>query len=118
MAEGHFSLLHSNGMSNVSDFFFEKERRLPDEDTLTVVRGFLGAYPNAFYRMKKAELPDFVKAVEGLSGEADYRALVARFGIDRAHPEFWAHSDTLRAAYPRYAPIEAGLFDYNRLENR
>jgi len=118
VAEGHYSLLHSNGMSNVSEFFFEKERRRPREDTLTLARGFLGAYPNAFYRVKKAELSAFVNAIEGLSGAADYRALVARFGIDRRHPNFWAHSDALRAAYPHYAPIEAGLFDYNRLENR
>ncbi len=116
--EGDYTLLHSNGLSNVSDLFFEKKRRLPKEDTLTVVRGFLGAYPNAFYQMKKSELPAFVNAIEGLRGEADYRALVARFGIDRRHPDFWAHSDQLIAAYREQAPIEAGLFDYNRLENR
>jgi hypothetical protein len=31
---------------------------------------------------------------------------------------FWKHSDAIQAVYHKNAPIEAGLFDYNRLENR
>ena len=30
----------------------------------------------------------------------------------------WATSDAMLEAYERLAPLEAGLFDYNRLENR
>jgi hypothetical protein len=44
--------------------------------------------------------------------------LMERFGIHRTGPRFWAHSDALHAAYRRRAPVEAGLFDYNRYENR
>jgi hypothetical protein len=39
-------------------------------------------------------------------------------GVRRTDGRFWAHSDALRAAYDRWAPRDAGLFDYNRLENR
>jgi hypothetical protein len=83
-----------------------------------VVRGFLGAYPNAFYHVAKAELEDFVSAVEGLGSEEDYQALLSRFGVRRSDPDFWKHSDAIQAAYQNASPIEAGLFDYNRLENR
>ena len=112
------TLIHNNGLSNVSHLFFEDKRRLPEEDGLTVVRGFLGAYPNAFYRVAQAKLEDFVSAVEGLSSEKDYQALLSRFGIRRSDPDFWKHSDAIQATYQNESPIEVGLFDYNRLENR
>ncbi|MEW6684325.1 MAG: fatty acid cis/trans isomerase [Nitrospirota bacterium] len=114
----YMTIVHNNGMSNVSHMLSEQKRRLPEEDDLTVVGGFLGAYPNAFYRVPVAALPDFVGAVEGLGSEADYRALVSRFGVTRSDPEFWEVSDAVRTAFHAAAPIEAGLFDYNRLENR
>jgi hypothetical protein len=63
-------------------------------------------------------LKDFVSAVEGLSSEEDYQALLSRFGVRRSDPDFWKHSDYLRTAYQNASPIEAGLLDYNRLENR
>ena len=44
------TLIHNNGLSNVSHLFFEQQRRLPEEDNLTVVEGF-GAYPNALYHV-------------------------------------------------------------------
>ncbi len=112
------TLIHNNGLSNVSHLFFEQQRRLPEEDNLTIVRGFLGAYPNALYHVAEAELPDFVNAVENLGSEEDYHALVSHFGVSRSDPDFWKHSDALRIAYHKESPIEAGLFDYNRLENR
>jgi hypothetical protein len=112
------TLIHNNGMSNVSHLFFEDERHLPKEDSLTVVQGFLGAYPNAFYHVAQAELDGFVSAVEDLSSEEDYQALLSRFGIKRNDPDFWKHSDAIQATYQSESPIEAGLFDYNRLENR
>jgi len=112
------TLIHNNGLSNVSHMLFEQKRRLPEEDTLTVVRGFLGAYPNALYHVTEAELDAFINAVESLSSEKDYQALVSRFGVRRNNPNFWKHSDALRIAYHNQAPIEAGLLDYNRLENR
>jgi hypothetical protein len=112
------TLIHNNGLSNVSHLFFDEKRRLPEEDNLTVVRGFLGAYPNAFYRVAKGDLKDFVSVVEGLSSEEDYQALLNRFGIRRSDPGFWKHSDAMQATYQNASPIEAGVFDYNRLENR
>jgi len=38
--------------------------------------------------------------------------------VRRTDPAFWATSDAMAVAYERSAPLEAGLFDYNRLENR
>jgi hypothetical protein len=114
----YFTLLRNTGHSNVTHLAKEKSELLPDENSLTVVPGFIGAYPNALYVVPRAALTEFTAAVRGLSSEADYRALADRFAIRRTHPRFWTYSDALQDAYLQLAPGEAGLFDYNRIENR
>jgi hypothetical protein len=116
--DARFTLLRNTGHSNVSHLVTEKQQLLPDEDTLTVAVGLVGAYPNAFYRVDRKWLPDFVTAISTLASEADYAALLDRFGVRRSDPTFWAHSDDLFAAFETLSPVEVGRFDYNRLENR
>ena len=113
-----YTLVHNNGHSNVAYLFGEGERLRPSEDTLTVAHGFIGAYPNVFYRSSREELPELVQVISSLRDKDDYSALLDRFGIRRTDPEFWAHSDEMMTQYHRIAPLEAGLFDYNRLDPR
>jgi len=114
----YFTLLKNTGHSNVSHVFTEGQEILPREDTLTVVPGFIGAYPNALYALPRGELPRFTAAVAKLSSEADYRAFADRYAVRRSRADFWEYSDALQDAYAAWAPVEAGLLDYNRLENR
>jgi hypothetical protein len=94
----------------------EKDRRVREEDRLSVVRGFLGAYPNALFQVRREELDAFVEAVSRLDGDASYAALRARFGVLRASDGFWSFSDRINDAYRAQAPRESGLFDFNRLD--
>lgn len=114
----HFSLIANRAHSNVAELFDEAERRLPAEDTLLVANGFIPAYPNAFFILENERLPQFVDAVSRLSSDADYAALAAAYGIRRTDARFWPHSDALHLAWRQAVPREAGLFDYNRFENR
>jgi hypothetical protein len=113
-----FSLLRNTAHSNVSHIFLEGSELLPAENTLTIAAGFIGAYPNAIYRVRRAELPALTAAIRGLASEDDYRRLADRFAVRRTDPGFWAASDAMIDAYARSMPLAAGLFDYNRLENR
>lgn len=113
-----YTLLHDNGFSNVASLFNEQSRRLPNEDGLTVSRGLIGTYPNAFYRVAQQDLSEFVAAVAKLRGEADYRKLAERFAVRRTSHDFWSHSDKIHEIYHRIDPLGAGLLDLNRLENR
>lgn len=117
-SDARFSLLRNTGHSNISHLFSEAQEILPQEDTLTVALGFVGAYPNAFYRVDRTQLSHLVTAISTLEDEADYAAFLDRFGVRRSDPAFWEYSDDLFAAYQRLSPVEAGRFDYNRLENR
>lgn len=113
---GVYTLLEDAARANISHLF--RERRLPDEDRMTVAQGFIGAYPNAFFLVERGDLPRFVTAMTRLATEADFARLLSAFGIRRTDPKFWPHSDTLHQIYRTQTPIEAGLFDYNRFENR
>jgi hypothetical protein len=112
----HYTLLRESAHTNVAQLFREQNRRLPDEDTLSVVPGFLGAYPNALFRVDEPELRAFVSAVEGLADARDYGALRVRFGVLRTSPDFWAHSDALHRDRASVRVPAAGLLEYNRLD--
>ncbi len=117
-AARYFTLLRNTAHANVAHLAREKSELLPEENTLTVVPGFIGAYPNAIYRSSVGDLPLLRAALAGLASESDYRKLADRFAVRRTNPQFWAASDALHEAYDAWAPLEAGLFDYNRLQNR
>ena len=112
------TLLNNSAHKNVAQIFFEDLRRLPEEDTLTVVNGFLGAYPNAYWTLNEAQLPDLSRRIASLGSEADYSSLLDLYGMRRTNPGFWALSDEAHQALRTQGVIDYGLLDYNRLENR
>ena len=113
-----YSLVHNSAYSNNAQIFREAQRRIPEEDYLTVARGFIGSYPNVFFQVPEKNLEDFVISIIALKTETDYSALVDRYGVRRNATWFWRLSDKFHAQYRRDYPIEAGLFDLNRYENR
>ena len=113
-----YTLVHNSGYSNNAQIFKEAQRRIPVEDYLTVVKGFIGSYPNMFFQLKKRDLGAFVKAIESLRTEQDYAVLVSRYGVRRNASWFWKLSDKFNAHYRQHEPIRTGLFDLNRYENR
>jgi hypothetical protein len=112
-----YSLVHNAAHSNVAFLFDEDERRLPADDTLTVVRGHFGSYPNFFFEVKPEEVDALVGELAALASEADLEGFAARYGIRRTDPRFWATSDWLRADLARRSPMEAGVYDLGRYGN-
>ncbi len=112
------TIVRNNAHLNITSLFGEKKYRAPEEDTLSVVPGFLGAYPNAFLVVDEADLDHFVDTVTTMRVESDYTLLLDNFGVRRTSPDFWRQGDAFHAAFEIDSPIEYGLFDYNRLENR
>ncbi len=91
---------------------------MPEKDTVTVVSGLLGAYPDVFVKVDDAQLNNYVEAVLALRNPADYQQLMNQYAIRRTNPDFWQHSDAVHASNQQSYPYRAGLFDYSRLENR
>jgi hypothetical protein len=114
----YVTLVHNNAHLNITSIFGEKKERKPDEDTLDVIPGFIGTYPNVFMVVDESELTAFVDSISNLQTEEDYAALLDNYGIRRTNPEFWSNSDTFHAAYWWQYPLQSGMLDYSRLENR
>ncbi len=112
----YFTLLRDSAHTNVAHLFQEDDRRRPNEDQLTLLRGFVGAYPNTLYSVAESDLPAFVEAVRTLDSDQAYTNFRTRFGVRRTDARFWDLSDRIHKAFPALEPQESGLFDYNRLE--
>jgi hypothetical protein len=117
-AEQLYTLVANRAHTNVSQLLNESQRIIAEEQTLTLVKGIIGDYPNAFFQVNNNELEQFVGLVGALANEKDYQVLLNRFGIRRTSTKFWDYSDWLAAFYKDSQPIEAGILDYNRFENR
>ena len=113
-----YTLLRNSGYANIAQLFREDERRLPDEDRLTVVRGFLGAYPNYFFQVNENELGAFAGTIAELTSSEDYDRLLERWGVHRTDPWFWRLSDKFHHMLLGQDPLNNGLLDYSRYHSR
>lgn len=83
--------------------------RNPEGDTISVFTGVIGDFPNLFFDVSETEVSEFVQALRALQSKRDFAQIVARFGVSRTEPKFWAfqdfvhkweyHRDPLRAAF-------------------
>ncbi|MCB1706171.1 MAG: fatty acid cis/trans isomerase [Halioglobus sp.] len=117
-SHAYYTIVHNDAFLNNAQVFHEDQRRVPEEDYLTVVKGFIGSYPNAFFQVPESELEAFVTAIESMRNETDYASLVSFYGIRRNQEAFWPLSDKFHSHYQKTFPREAGLFDLNRYQNR
>lgn len=113
-----FSLLRNTGHSNISSLLAEDDYLLPEEDYLTLVSGIIGSYPSALFRVHEFRLQQFVEQLASMDDDEDYERLADSYAIRRTDSNFWRHSDELHSWYREHQPLQAGLLDYNRLENR
>ena len=113
-----YSVLRHVAHANVTSLFAEGQALLPDEDTVDVLRGVVGDYPGAFWHVRAADLERFVADASAIDSPADYALFMAEHGVRRTHEGFWAHADRVHDAHAASEPIDAGLLDFNRLENR
>lgn len=116
--EQYVTLLSNNAHLNMSSIFGEQQNRVPDEDTISVIAGLVGSYPNAFFEVEEHALATFVDNIATLQTEPNYSALLDSYGIRRTNPAFWQYGDKFQQAAQQLEPLSAGLLDFNRLENR
>ena len=113
-----FTLLNTSAHTNISSLFNEEKNRDPLLDRFSILYGVVGSYPAAFLELEETQLIRFVSELNRISTEEDYVKLLDNFAIRRSSDKFWAYSDELIEWYRVHYPVEAGLLDYNRFENR
>ena len=109
-----YTIIRNKALSNNSMLFREDRRRIPDNDTLTVVRGYVGSYPNAFSRIPIDEIEDRIERFLKIKDKLDYYTFAKQYGIQRNSPIFWQESDWHYRKFLTERPKAAGLFDLYR----
>jgi len=113
-----WTLIRNLDHDNVAYIFGEANRLRPQGDTLTILRGYLGSYPNFAFDVDTNELEEFVDRLTQASSEQDLEAIAVRWGVRRTDPDFWPTMDWFVADFYSQQPTAAGLFDLGRYENR
>jgi hypothetical protein len=112
-----YTLVHNRAHTNVAYMFDEAQRLLPADDTLTIVRGYLGSYPGFAFDVRASKLAEFRAELTSVTDAAALQRLAARFGVRRTSDSFWPTMDWMAADLKKRRPTRAGLFDLGRYGN-
>ena len=113
-----YTIIRNNSYINVTSLVPSEKSRIKSEDTIDVIEGFVGAYPNFFLEIDYNELDEFVAEYAEIDSHEKYEHLVHRYGIRRTNPNFWKSADWFYEKYKHENPVNAGLFDLARYKNR
>ena len=105
-----YSLVRNREHANVSRMLGESERSAPQEDSLTVRAGVLGAYPNMFFIVPENEIEEFARAIAPLKSATDYERLVD--AVRRSDEKFWSVYDAINSTHLAGDPLRADLTRY------
>jgi hypothetical protein len=110
-----YSLITDKAYSNISKLS-DGSNRLPEQDSITIVPGFISSYPNFFFTVEKAHLIEFINTLGAARAKIEKEALYSRFGLRRTHPKLWQHVDWFNKQYKEEKSIRDGLLDMSRYE--
>lgn len=99
---------------NVNSIFGEKSRLNSEKDTIDIVKGSIGSYPNMFGRIHYRDLPDFFDLIANFDGGEKDMMRLKKYFISRANPKFWETFDWFQTQFNKADPLQAGLYDLNR----
>jgi len=116
-----YTVIRNKAYKNVTSMFEDEkdsEVRDYDHDSLSVVDWLEGSYPNFFFTIDIDDVDLFTKRYAAMESREDYEKFVSMYGTRRTSSDFWETADWFQDEYLREKPIQAGLFDLNRYQNR
>jgi hypothetical protein len=119
-----YTLIHNKAYKNISSMFADEadrayeDRRDLEQDTLSVVKGLHGSYPNFFFDIELSQINEFADRYAAIRNRKDYERFVGLFGVRRTRSDFWETADWFQDYYAAQQPVLSGLFDLNRYRNR
>ena len=112
-----YTLLRNKKRRSLSMFVTENLLREPQQDSLTVISGCLGSYPNIFFDVQLQQLENFIEQLKYAQADAEIDSFYSRYGVRRNNPEIWAYYDWINQKHRVEQAGNAGLFDMSRYEN-
>jgi hypothetical protein len=119
-----YTLIHNKAYKNISSMFASEnhrelnDRRDLEHDTLSVVKGLQGSYPNFFFDIELSQVDEFAERYAAIKNRKDYERFVGLFGVRRTRSDFWKTADWFQDYSAAQQPVLSGLFDLNRYRNR
>lgn len=113
-----FTIVRNKSYLNVQSLAASESSRVKEEDTIDIIPGFVGAYPNLFLQVDYNDLKHFVEQYKAINSFESYDALVEKYGVRRTNSDFWNISDWFYKKHQHDNEVYAGLFDLNRYKNR
>jgi hypothetical protein len=116
-----YTVIRNKAYKNVTSMLQnEEDSKFRDfsKDSLTVVDWLEGSYPNFFFTVEIDDVNLFAERYETLRNRDDYEHFVSIYGMRRTNSAFWETADWFQDEYLREKPVNAGLFDLNRYQNR
>jgi len=116
-----YSLIRDKAYLSVTSLLADESKRDNRDyarDTLTVIKGLEGSYPNFFFVVEPEQLEDFTSRIVNINTLDDYERFAGIYGIRRTNDRFWETADWFQDEYARQEPVLSGLFDLNRYANR
>ncbi len=112
-----YSLIHDKAHTNIAFLFAESLRREPEKDTITVIEGQIGSYPNFFFVVEHGALTGFIEDLTAVSTQNEWRSFIDAFGVRRSSPQFWETADFFQETASNQHPRKGGLLDLNRYDD-
>ncbi len=113
---GIYSLLRNKSHLNVSFIFGEEGRRVPEEDTTSLVDGIVGSYPNFIFKVNIGDFNLYATELRKVKSKQSMTRFVDKFGIRRTDERIWKTIDDIHA-YKWNFLNDAGLLDFSRYLN-
>ena len=112
-----YTIVHNKEYKYVSFFLNDASTRdvLDQEnDTLTLIKGVEGSYPNLFINLKEEHIDHFMEDMANITTPLEYTRFIAKYGIRRTNSNFWSYSDWINQEYLKGERLRAGVLDLNR----
>jgi hypothetical protein len=113
-----YTLIRNRQFRHVAVLFGENQRRQPERDTLSVLPGLVGSYPNQFFAITSDQMEGFITQLQQAQTEASIAQFFSAYGISRNHPQFWAYYDNFLQHYRNGKAVQVGVFDLGRYGRR
>ena len=113
-----YTVIADRGYKAHNIVFAEDLNREPDTDTLSLYRGFVGAYPNLFLEVPATRPTEFLAQLSSIKTEADFLAFAQTYGVARNSSRFWPFYDWIHEykaqSLPENDPREQGIVDLSQ----
>jgi hypothetical protein len=106
-----YSVIVNRWHDNVAFMFVEDERLDAQKDSIDIIEGFVGSYPNFFMVIEEDDIPTFFKALKEYDND---ETKLRKYFVARNDPKFWNTYDWFQNKFYETEPIKSGLFDLNR----